>query len=212
MKNIFVGNLDFNATESSVRSLFEPYGNVERVNLITDRDTGRSRGFAFGNERFRRGGPRHCCPERNGTGRPRAEHQRGPAEAAGRRRVRGFVPWWWPRLRRTPPAARASLVRDSESDYGGRRGEAGRRAKEDNRAYAFPHVIQEASERDCPDGEATGKGSQTSAAQTGRRGASGARNCADGRSDARSGRGYTRSGRILDGRRIVATEVRAQHS
>ena len=47
MKNIFVGNLDFSATESSVRSLFEPYGNVERVNVITDRDTGRSRGFAF---------------------------------------------------------------------------------------------------------------------------------------------------------------------
>lgn len=47
MKNIFVGNLDFSATESSVRSLFEPYGNVERVNLVTDRDTGRSRGFAF---------------------------------------------------------------------------------------------------------------------------------------------------------------------
>jgi cold-inducible RNA-binding protein len=47
MKNIFVGNLDFGATESSVRSLFEPYGSVERVNLITDRDTGRSRGFAF---------------------------------------------------------------------------------------------------------------------------------------------------------------------
>ena len=47
MKNIFVGNLDFAATESSVRSLFEPYGKVERVNLVTDRDTGRSRGFAF---------------------------------------------------------------------------------------------------------------------------------------------------------------------
>ena len=47
MKNIFVGNLDFSATESSVRSLFEPYGNVERVSLVTDRDTGRSRGFAF---------------------------------------------------------------------------------------------------------------------------------------------------------------------
>jgi RNA recognition motif-containing protein len=47
MKNIFVGNLDFSATESSVRSLFEPYGSVERVNLVTDRDTGRSRGFAF---------------------------------------------------------------------------------------------------------------------------------------------------------------------
>ena len=47
MKNIFVGNLDFSATEASIRSLFEPYGNIERVNLVTDRDTGRSRGFAF---------------------------------------------------------------------------------------------------------------------------------------------------------------------
>jgi len=47
MKNIFVGNLDFSATESSIRSLFETYGTVERVNVVTDRDTGRSRGFAF---------------------------------------------------------------------------------------------------------------------------------------------------------------------
>ena len=47
MKNIFVGNLDFGATEESVRSLFEAYGAVERVSLMTDRDTGRSRGFAF---------------------------------------------------------------------------------------------------------------------------------------------------------------------
>ncbi len=47
MKNIFVGNLDFGATESTVRALFAPYGNVERVSLVTDRDTGRSRGFAF---------------------------------------------------------------------------------------------------------------------------------------------------------------------
>jgi cold-inducible RNA-binding protein len=47
MKNIFVGNLDFSATEASIRSLFEPYGHVDRVNVITDRDTGRSRGFAF---------------------------------------------------------------------------------------------------------------------------------------------------------------------
>src|SRR5450432_2336153 len=47
MKNIFVGNLDFAATESSIRTLFESYGNVDRVNLVTDRDTGRSRGFAF---------------------------------------------------------------------------------------------------------------------------------------------------------------------
>jgi cold-inducible RNA-binding protein len=47
LKNIFVGNLDFGATESSVRSMFEPYGSVDRVHLVTDRDTGRSRGFAF---------------------------------------------------------------------------------------------------------------------------------------------------------------------
>jgi cold-inducible RNA-binding protein len=47
LKNIFVGNLDFSATESSIRTLFERYGSVDRVNLVTDRDTGRSRGFAF---------------------------------------------------------------------------------------------------------------------------------------------------------------------
>lgn len=47
MKNIFVGNLDFAATESSLRTLFEPFGKVDRVNVVTDRDTGRSRGFAF---------------------------------------------------------------------------------------------------------------------------------------------------------------------
>ncbi len=47
MKNIFVGNLSFGATEDSVRALFEPYGAIERVNIITDRDTGQSRGFGF---------------------------------------------------------------------------------------------------------------------------------------------------------------------
>ncbi len=47
MKNIFVGNLDFGATEESIRALFEPHGAVESVRLMTDRDTGRSRGFAF---------------------------------------------------------------------------------------------------------------------------------------------------------------------
>ena len=47
MKNIFVGNLDFVASEQSVRTLFEVHGTVQRVNVVTDRDTGRSRGFAF---------------------------------------------------------------------------------------------------------------------------------------------------------------------
>jgi len=47
MKNIFVGNLSFGATEDAVRSMFEAYGTVEKVNLITDRDTGQARGFGF---------------------------------------------------------------------------------------------------------------------------------------------------------------------
>ena len=47
MKNIFVGNLSFGATESSVRSLFEAYGTVDRVSIVTDRDTGQARGFGF---------------------------------------------------------------------------------------------------------------------------------------------------------------------
>lgn len=47
MKNIFVGNLDFGATEDSIRSMFQEYGSVERVSLVRDRDTGQSRGFAF---------------------------------------------------------------------------------------------------------------------------------------------------------------------
>jgi len=47
VKSIFVGNLDFNATEATVRSLFEAYGTVDRVNIMTDRETGRARGFAF---------------------------------------------------------------------------------------------------------------------------------------------------------------------
>ena len=47
MKNIFVGNLDFGATEDAVRSMFEQYGTVERVSIVTDRDTGRAKGFGF---------------------------------------------------------------------------------------------------------------------------------------------------------------------
>jgi RNA recognition motif-containing protein len=47
VKNIFVGNLSFGATEDTVRALFEAYGTVDRVNLVTDRDTGRARGFGF---------------------------------------------------------------------------------------------------------------------------------------------------------------------
>lgn len=47
MKNIFVGNLSFNTGEDELRQLFESYGQVDRVSILTDRDTGRSRGFGF---------------------------------------------------------------------------------------------------------------------------------------------------------------------
>jgi RNA recognition motif-containing protein len=47
VKNIFVGNLDFNASEEGVRSLFERHGQVNSARIMTDRETGRSRGFAF---------------------------------------------------------------------------------------------------------------------------------------------------------------------
>jgi RNA recognition motif-containing protein len=47
MKNIFVGNLSFNSSEQDIRALFEAYGTVDRVNIVTDRDTGQPRGFGF---------------------------------------------------------------------------------------------------------------------------------------------------------------------
>ena len=47
MKNIFVGNLSFNTNEDELRQIFEAYGQVDRVSILTDRDTGRSRGFGF---------------------------------------------------------------------------------------------------------------------------------------------------------------------
>jgi RNA recognition motif-containing protein len=47
MTNIYVGNLSFRTTQDELHSLFAQYGNVERVNLVTDRDTGQPRGFAF---------------------------------------------------------------------------------------------------------------------------------------------------------------------
>jgi len=47
LKNIFVGNLDFNTGEDELRKMFEVYGQVDRVSIMTDRDTGRSRGFGF---------------------------------------------------------------------------------------------------------------------------------------------------------------------
>ena len=46
-KRIYVGNLPFSASDDEVRTMFEAYGTVEEVHLVTDRDTGRPRGFGF---------------------------------------------------------------------------------------------------------------------------------------------------------------------
>ena len=47
MKSVFVGNMNFQTTEGDLRALFEPFGEITRVQVMTDRDTGRSRGFGF---------------------------------------------------------------------------------------------------------------------------------------------------------------------
>jgi cold-inducible RNA-binding protein len=47
MKSLFVGNMSFQMTESDLNALFKPFGQVGRVNVVKDRETGRARGFAF---------------------------------------------------------------------------------------------------------------------------------------------------------------------
>lgn len=47
MKKIYVGNLPYTATENDIRDLFARYGNVNSVNIVNDRETGRPRGFGF---------------------------------------------------------------------------------------------------------------------------------------------------------------------
>jgi cold-inducible RNA-binding protein len=47
MKNLFIGNLSFQTTEADLTALFQPLGQVGRIHIVTDRETGRARGFAF---------------------------------------------------------------------------------------------------------------------------------------------------------------------
>jgi cold-inducible RNA-binding protein len=117
VKKIFVGNLDFKATEESIRSLFEQHGTVERVSLMTDRDTGRSRGFAFV-EMTDSAEAERAIAALNGfnfggralnvnEARPKVEgggHGGGGGGFSSGRRRRRWRRW------RSPPAPRASLV------------------------------------------------------------------------------------------------------
>jgi RNA recognition motif-containing protein len=47
MKSVFVGNLNFRTTEADLTALFQPFGLLGRIHIVTDRETGRARGFAF---------------------------------------------------------------------------------------------------------------------------------------------------------------------
>ena len=47
MKNLFVGNMSFQTTEADLTALFQPFGQIGRIHIVTDRETGRARGFAF---------------------------------------------------------------------------------------------------------------------------------------------------------------------
>ena len=47
MKNLYVGNLPHSTTEPQLRTLFEAHGTVERINIVVDKESGRSKGFAF---------------------------------------------------------------------------------------------------------------------------------------------------------------------
>jgi cold-inducible RNA-binding protein len=47
MKNLYVGNLAFGTTEEQLREMFQPYGAIEKINVVRDQDSGQPRGFAF---------------------------------------------------------------------------------------------------------------------------------------------------------------------
>ncbi len=99
MKNIFVGNLNFNTGEDELRQMFEQYGQVDRVSIMTDRDTGRSRGFGFVEMTNAEDGEK-AIAALNGSqlggrtlnvneARPKAERAGGGGGGGGRGRDRG---------------------------------------------------------------------------------------------------------------------------
>ena len=105
MKNIFVGNLDFNTSEEELRQMFEAHGQVDRVSIMTDRDTGRSRGFGFVEMTNAEEGDK-AIAALNGTqvgGRTLNVNEARPKVERWRRRWRRQGPrWsrrrrWWPR-------------------------------------------------------------------------------------------------------------------
>jgi cold-inducible RNA-binding protein len=97
-KRIYVGNLSYQTTEGDLTSLFEQAGQVESVNIITDRDTGRSKGFAFvemGNDDASKAIAQFNGTEVNGRAltvneaRPREERSGGGGRSGGGRNSGG---------------------------------------------------------------------------------------------------------------------------
>ena len=95
MKNIFVGNLSFHTTEADLRTAFEPYGAVSRVSIMTDRDTGRSRGFGFVEMEEGASEAIRALDNQDFEGRKLKVNEAKPKEAGSRgRRVRSDR-WTW---------------------------------------------------------------------------------------------------------------------
>jgi len=103
MVNIFVGNLSYSSTEDSVRSLFEQFGTVERVSIVTDRETGQAKGFGFvemsGADEAQRAIDNLNGRELNGRAltineaRPKAERSFGGGGGGGNRRGNNNNRW-----------------------------------------------------------------------------------------------------------------------
>jgi cold-inducible RNA-binding protein len=92
MKKVFVGNFGFNMTEGELRSIFEPHGQVQSVTIVTDRDTGRSRGFGFV-EMSNDGEAEKAIAALNGmdsSGRPLTVNEARPKVERGPRAGGGF--------------------------------------------------------------------------------------------------------------------------
>jgi len=99
MKNLYVGNLPHSTTEEELRNLFQPHGEVEKVSIVTDRETGRARGFGFV-EMANAGEAEKAIAALNGTdlggrtltineAKPKTDRPRGGGPGGGGRRFGG---------------------------------------------------------------------------------------------------------------------------
>ena len=113
MTNIFVGNLSYQTTQEDLHAAFAQYGNVERVNIVTDRDTGQPRGFAFVEMTEKRDAETAIAQLNGAEMNGRAINVNEARPKAGRRRGRRVRrrPWpWWQRAVAVGGAATGVVV------------------------------------------------------------------------------------------------------